>query len=385
MQKSHKGAMMRLFLLTFFLLYGGMHLYAFLKARAAFAFGTETSIYLILFMLLMVFAPFIVYSSEKHGFEFFARLMSYIGYIWMGLLFLFFSVSVVIDIYHALILLIGAILHRDFSDIALSLQYSFFIPLLLSISIAAYGYFEAMDVRTERVIIKSSKISRDIGILRIVQISDVHLGLIVREERLQRILRGVKAANPDILVSTGDLVDGQINNLAGLAELLKEINPRYGKFAVTGNHEFYAGLAQALDFTEKAGFRILRGDGLTVSGINIAGVDDPAGKTYGLFREVSEEGLLSGLPRERFTLLLKHRPVVDKSSIGLFDLQLSGHAHKGQIFPFSILTRFYYPADSGCLNLMDNSYLYVSRGAGTWGPPIRFLSPPEVTVIELVH
>ncbi len=82
MQKSHKGAMMRLFLLTFFLLYGGMHLYAFLKARAAFAFGTETSIYLILFMLLMVFAPFIVYSSEKHGFEFFARLMSYIGYIW---------------------------------------------------------------------------------------------------------------------------------------------------------------------------------------------------------------------------------------------------------------------------------------------------------------
>ncbi len=385
MQKSHKGAMMSLFLLTFFLLYGGMHLYAFLKARAAFAFGTETSIYLILFMLLMVFAPFIVYSSEKHGFEFFARLMSYIGYTWMGLLFLFFSVSVVIDIYHALILLIGAILHRDFSDIALSLQYSFFIPLLLSISIAAYGYFEAMDVRTERVIIKSSKISRDIGRLRIVQISDVHLGLIVKEGRLKRILKEVKAANPDILVSTGDLVDGQINNLAGLAELLKEINPRYGKFAVTGNHEFYAGLAQALDFTEKAGFRILRGDGLTVSGINIAGVDDPAGKTYGLFREVSEEGLLSGLPRERFTLLLKHRPVVDKSSIGLFDLQLSGHAHKGQIFPFSILTRFYYPADSGCLNLMDNSYLYVSRGAGTWGPPIRFLSPPEVTVIELVH
>ena len=93
------------------------------------------------------------------------------------------------------------------------------------------------------------------------------------------------------------------------------------------------------------------------------------------------------MPYDKFTILLKHRPVVDKNAHGLFDLQLSGHAHKGQIFPFSLLTWLYYrhTLHAGTLRLVDDSYLYVSRGAGTWGPPIRFLSPPEVTVIELVH
>ncbi|MEF9427316.1 MAG: hypothetical protein L0956_09160 [Candidatus Mariimomonas ferrooxydans] len=177
-----------------------------------------------------------------------------------------------------------------------------------------------------------------------------------------------------------------MDGLKGLAELFNKINLKYGKFAVTGNHEFYAGIDNSLDFTKRAGFKVIRGEGLTVSGlINIAGVDDPAGKNYNLFKDVSEKKLLSGLPREKFTLLLKHRPTTDKSSSGLFDLQLSGHTHKGQIFPFSFITRLYYPVHTGSSKLTDNSFLYVSRGSGTWGPPIRFLSPPEVTVIELVY
>lgn len=262
---------------------------------------------------------------------------------------------------------------------------SFFIPLILSILIAIYGSFEAKNIRTERITIKSPKIPESVGKLWIVQISDVHLGLIIRKERLEKILKEVKAAKPDLLVSTGDLVDGQINGLPGLAELLREINPKYGKFAITGNHEFYAGLKQAMDFTEKAGFTFLRGKGLTIAGLfNIAGVDDPAGKNYGLFTEVEEKKLLSGLPTEKFTLFLKHRPLFDRNAIGLFDLQLSGHTHKGQIFPLSLITRLFYPADSGYLALQNNSHLYVSRGSGTWGPPIRFLSPPEVTVIEIL-
>ena len=376
---------MYLFLLTFFLLYGAMHLYVFLKARAAFAFGRGISIYIILFMLIMVLAPLIVRFSEKHGFEFLARLMSYAGYIWLGLLFLFFCVSIILDIYRLSIYLGGALSHKNLSAVIPSARFSFFLPLLFCMCIAIYGYFEAKDISLDKVTIKTSKIPKEVGKLKIVQISDVHLGLIVREERLKKILQTVKMAEPDILVSTGDLVDGQINGMGGLAELLQGINPRYGKFAITGNHEFYAGLSQSLDFTEKAGFRILRGEGLTVEGlVNIAGVDDPAGNTNEHYKRISEKELLSGLPREKFTLLLKHRPLIDKNALGLFDLQLSGHTHKGQIFPFSLITWMYYPVDSGCLKPVDNCYLYVSRGAGTWGPPIRFLSPPEVTVIELV-
>lgn len=212
---------MTLFLLTFFLIYGSVHLYAFLKAKAAFAFGIHTGIYIALVMVLMIFAPVIVRLSEKAGFEFFARLMSYIGYTWMGILFLFFSASLIIDIYHLLIYLSSLILRKDFILLTPSARFSFFIPFLLSVVIGIYGYFEAMNIRTETVIIKSPKIPEDIGRLRIVQISDVHLGLIVGEERLKRILNEVKKANPDILVSTGDLVDGQIDNLSEFAESFK--------------------------------------------------------------------------------------------------------------------------------------------------------------------
>jgi hypothetical protein len=173
--------------------------------------------------------------------------------------------------------------------------------------------------------------------------------------------------------------------MPGLAGSLREITPRYGKYAITGNHEFYAGLDQALNFTRSAGFTVLSGEAVSIPGlINIAGVDDPAGSMLGLSPAVSEEKLLTGLPRGLFTLLLKHRPLIDKKAVGLFDLQLSGHVHKGQIFPFSIITWLYYPLHAGRLDLPGHALLYVSRGAGTWGPPIRFLSPPEVTVVELL-
>jgi predicted MPP superfamily phosphohydrolase len=377
---------MPLFLITFFLLYGGMHLYAFLKARNILTLNIPACVLLMVFMLTMTIAPLIIRISEKHGFELFARLMSYTGYTWMGLILLFFVCSVAIDVFRLSVYLAGFVFKSNFYFLKPSARLSFFMALILSVSFAIYGYFEAWDIRTEKITIKTPKLPEQIGRLRVVQISDVHIGLIVREKKLKRVLREVKMANPDILVSTGDLVDGQIDSLKGLSELFQEINPRYGKFAITGNHEFYAGLDQSLEFTEKAGFTILRGEGLTVGGlINIAGVDDPAGKADGLLKSISEEELLSKFPREKFTILLKHRALVNENSLGLFDLQLSGHTHKGQIFPFRLITRLYYPVDAGLLKLMDNSHLYVSRGSGTWGPPIRFLAPPEVTVIELVH
>ena len=377
---------MILFLLSFFLVYSSLHLYIFIKIRDAISLGTLTTIFLIFFMAAMVIAPVIVRVSERHGFESSARLISYIGYTWMGLVFLFFSFSLVIDLYRFFIHASGLILQTRFSYLLPSPRTVFVITLLITAAIALYGYFEAHYIRNETIIIKSPKIPSEVGTLTIAQISDVHLGLIVREERLKRILREVKRAEPDILVSTGDLVDGQIGNLTGLAELLNAINPRYGKFAITGNHEFYAGLEQAVHFTDKAGFTILRGEAVDIAGIiNIAGIDDPTGRQFGLFRGISDRALLSELPREKFTLLLKHMPVIEGNASGLFDLQLSGHTHKGQIFPFTLITRLFFRNYSGLTHLPNNSYLYVSRGSGTWGPPIRFLSPPEVTAIKLVH
>ena len=377
---------MILFLLTFFLVYGALHLYVFLKIKAAFALGSEVTIVLILFMALMVSAPLLVRVSERQGLELFARLLAYIGYTWLGMVFFFFASSLCVDLYRLIVSLAGLIFRTHLASLVPSPRLAFFIPFLLAVLIATYGSFEALSIRSEEVTIKSTKIPKAIGTFTIALISDIHLGLIVREGRLKRILDEVKRAEPDMLVSTGDLVDGQIDNLRGLAKPLQDIHTPYGKFAVTGNHEFYAGLDQALPFTQEAGFTILRGEVREVGGfMTVAGVDDPAGKRLGLFRGPSEGELLTDVPSERFTLLLKHRPVIKKEALGLFDLQLSGHTHKGQIFPFNYLVKLSFPYDAGLVHLPRHSFLYVTRGSGTWGPPMRFLAPPEVTIIHLVH
>ncbi|MEW6600205.1 MAG: metallophosphoesterase [Nitrospirota bacterium] len=320
---------MRLFLAVFFLIYGSLHLHAFLKAKTALSLSAKTGIPLFVFMAVMTSAPVIVRYLEGLKLEIPARILSYAGYTWMGVLILFFTFAVCIDIYRLALCLIHLALHIDLSAVSLSAKSSFFIALISAVTVSCYGYFEAMDIQTERIYIKSSRIPAESGGLKIVQISDVHAGLIVREARLRRIADKVMAESPDIVVSTGDFVDGQINSLNGFADIFSLISPAYGKYAVTGNHEYYAGLDQALEFTRKAGFTILRGEAVEVAGIYIAGVDDPTGKQFGRISGKPERELLSGLDGEKFKILLKHRPIVNSEGTGHFDLQLSGHTHKG--------------------------------------------------------
>jgi len=377
---------MILFLITFFLVYGGMHLYLFARVKSAFLLGTGSSICFVIVCIFMIFAPILVRILEQHGLENLARFLAYAGYIWMGLLLIFIAASFTIDLYRFIVYVEGLVLPKGIFMPKPSPLFSCLFPLLLSVCVNAYGYFEAKNIQTEWITVESEKIPENIGKVRIVQISDVHIGIIVRGKRLGKMVEEVKKTSPDILVSTGDLMDGQMNNLAEPMALLQSIQTRYGKFAITGNHEFYAGLRESVDFMKHSGFTVLRGEGKTIPDIiNIAGIDDPAGRYMGQGREVVEERLLAQFPRERFTLLLKHQPVPDTDAIGLFDLQLSGHTHKGQIFPFSVITKLFFPKHAGYFNLPKQSRLYVSRGTGTWGPPIRFLASPEITVIDLVH
>jgi len=376
---------MSLFFAAIFAVYGGMHVYTFFRARNALGFGAGTGIALALFMLAMTFAPFFIRLFERHEYQLAARVLSWAAYLWMAALFLFFCSSIVLDLVNVLARIVAWIPRAGFSSFFVPAKASFFACLGLSLVICVYGYFSALDIRTERLRIETAKLPAHVNRLTLVQISDVHLGLIVNCSRLKKIVDIVKAEKPDIFVSTGDLVDAQINNMEGMADLLRSVQAPYGNYAITGNHEYYAGIQQALAFTRECGFTLLRGEAAKNVAINIVGVDDPAGVQMKLDKPEPETALLSDLPKGRFTLLLKHRPVVDQEAAKLFDLQLSGHTHKGQIYPFTYVSEVAYPLNAGRFDLPGGSILYVSRGTGTWGPPIRFLSPPQITVIELVR
>ena len=377
---------MILFLLTFFFLYGGLHLYFFLRLRAAFSLPVGLQITVGPLLLLLLVSPLLVRMAERQGYEAATCIMAYTGYLWMGFIFLFFVVSVCLDLYRLAVFLNERIGHQDLSHLFPPARIIFLGPLVIAIILNVYGYYEAMSVRPEHLVIKTAKLPAQVEKFRIVQISDLHIGMIVRDGRLKRFLAAVEAAAPDVLVSTGDLVDSQLDNLYEALAQQKNVPVKYGKFAVTGNHEFFAGVTRAVEFTEKAGFTVLRGEGVNVAGIvNIAGVDDPAVTGRGGGKQVREAEFLSSLPPGVFTVLLKHQSVADPDAEEKFDLQLSGHTHRGQIFPFNMVTKFVYYYHSGDFYLPDGARLHVSRGTGTWGPPVRLLAPPEITVIDLVR
>lgn len=364
------------FLIFYFVVYGGAHLYFLVKLYGAFRISAKTRFQILSAVTTLFLAPLIARKLESSGYDRLPELLSNSGYLWMGLLFLFISSA-------ALIELLNLALTR--SRLKVSARALFMTAAAYSLVIGCYGYYEAKNIVTEHLTIKSKRIPRTVNRIRIVQISDVHVGQIIRENRIKAVIAAIKAASPDIVVSTGDLVDGHQRHFSGLERLFVEVRPRLGKYAILGNHEYYVGVEDSERFIKDSGFNLLKNENFELGGvICITGVDDARSKSAQRDNALIEARLLKSAATSGFRLLLKHRPLVERGSEGNFDLQLSGHVHKGQIFPFNFLTWLSFPVRAGLTELKSGGYLYVSRGTGVWGPPIRFLAAPEITVIDLL-
>lgn len=367
------------FLIIFLSIYTAMNAVVYLKARVLLPERWGVQVFFVLFVVLMIVAPIGVRLLERDGYEEAARMLAYVGYYWMALVFLslwaFLAVGA-LGLVCRVVNTMGGTTLPTFTGRGTSLAVFAVVAL-----ICFYGHLEAHSIRVERSVVKTSKLPPGVDRLAIAQVSDLHLGLLNGKERLRQVVALIRAEQPDLVVATGDVVDGDMARNGEIHELWRQLQPALGKYAVTGNHEYYAGLAQALETIERSGFQLLRGKAVTAGGVvNIAGVDDPAGGS-----PVNEAELLATVKNGCFTLLLKHRPEIGNQSRGLFDLQLSGHTHRGQIFPFRFFTGMVYPMQNGLYDLGDGSILYASRGTGTWGPPIRVLSPPEVAIIEVTR
>jgi hypothetical protein len=366
----------------FLTLYGGMHYYIFRKTAAALPLSHGL---LAAALCLLLLAPLAAELLKQLGVYAVALPLGRVGYAWMGFAFLFVSFSLSLDLAALLLKAAGRLAAgRSGAIPAPSPPAAFWVAAVLALAAAAHGLVAARQINVERVRIETAKLGPGSRPFRIVQISDLHLDLWSDEGRIERIAETVESLDPDVVVSTGDLFDVGPDRLDGALDLLRRLNPRLGKFAVTGNHEGYMGAARASAVARRSGFRILSFEGVTLEGvIHLAGVDDPAVRNRVLMDGRAERELLRRFPGEGFTVLLKHQPRVDRDSVEWFNLQLSGHTHGGQIFPFHWISRLAYPARTGLSRVGPDAWLYVSRGTGTWGPPIRFLAPSELTVIDL--
>lgn len=252
------------------------------------------------------------------------------------------------------------------------------------VGLTAWGLVEMHAVRIETLTLRTARLPRGSRPIRIVQFSDLHLNSLMSRFRLERILAALREARPDLLVFTGDLADESSPHVERLAARLAALEAPLGKLAVTGNHEFYRGLAHTAPLFGRAGFGLLRGERLRVApGLVVAGVDDYAAERLGIVEAAQEDRALPPPERADFAILLKHRPHVEPGAAGRFDLQLSGHIHGGQVFPGLWPLRLFYRYVRGLYPLEAGARLYVTRGVGTYGVPLRVFSPPEVTVITL--
>ncbi|HOP31330.1 MAG TPA: metallophosphoesterase [Spirochaetota bacterium] len=341
---------------------------------------TGRSLPAILFRLILVtviLAPIATVFFSQKGEPLWAAVTGFTGYGWLAFLFLFLVIHGMADIILYITEKAGFIPPGYMAREVLA------GTLILSISLLAYGFYEADSPRVERLVIETEKIPSDMKSLKIMQVSDIHFSPIISTDKAEDIKKIAEHEKPDIIVSTGDFLDRSIRNSDEVAAVMRSIAAPEGKYAITGNHEFITGVDESVQFIEKSGFIMLRNRAVTVAGINLAGVDDYSGRRLGFYSEAEENSLLAVSENGLYTILLKHQPRISRGSVGRFDLQLSGHTHGGQIFPFTLLVKLSFPYLCGEYDLGNGSRLYVSRGTGTWGPPVRFIATPEVTVIEL--
>jgi len=240
------------------------------------------------------------------------------------------------------------------------------------------------DVRLE---IPLKRWPRALDGFRIVQISDIHIGPILDRRFARHLVERIAALEPDLVAVTGDLVDGGVTQLADEVAPLAELRARHGVFFVTGNHDHYSGASAWAAKTGELGWRVLRNQRVEVEAegvvFDLAGVDDHRGDMIGGEGGEDLDAALAGREPERPCLLLAHDPSTFKraSEMGI-DLQLSGHTHGGQIWPFYWFVRLAIPFVAGRYRRGD-AELYVSRGTGFWGPPLRLFAPAEITEILL--
>jgi predicted MPP superfamily phosphohydrolase len=310
--------------------------------------------------------------------------LAWVAYTWLGFAFLLLSATAMTD---AALWLLGATAATP-ADAVLPVRARAVGVAVLAFGMAAValrGGLGAPAVR--RVEIALARWPRGLDGFRIVQISDVHIGMLRGRRFAAEIASRVNALSPDLVAVTGDLVDGSVARIGAEVEPFGAIRARHGVFFITGNHDFYSGADAWVDRVRELGWRALRNERVAIGDdgarFDLAGVDDHHGAmvTPGAGEDLARA--LEGRDAERPVVLLAHDPnTFKKASQRGVDLQLSGHTHGGQLWPFRYLVRLSTPWVAG-LHRLGASAVYVSRGTGFWGPPMRLGAPSEITEITL--
>ena len=304
----------------------------------------------------------------------------------MGLFSSLFVLTLLRDV-AVIVLLLARLAGLRVTDHWLDLSASGVVAAALLVTLA--GFYNARKApRVKTVDIPLKDLPPALQGFKIAQISDMHIGPTIKRPAMKYVVARINQLQVDVVAITGDLVDGNVYELSRHVAPLAGLRSSHGTFFVTGNHEYYSGVHPWLKYLPSLGVRVLLNEHVIIlhkhAPIVIAGVTDFSAASYDTSHRTDVALAITGAPRAAVKVLLAHQPrsAAAAEQAG-FDLQLSGHTHGGQFLPWNFFVRFQQPFTAG-LHRVKDMLVYVSRGTGYWGPPKRFGSPSEITLLRLV-
>ncbi|KLU65108.1 MULTISPECIES: metallophosphoesterase [Desulfosporosinus] len=369
---------------VFFLVYGGINYYIGLRGwQALFSYVPfiPLKVYWLVFGLISL-SYLIARFLQKYLPQGLYEGLNLIGAYWMAFMFYFLLIIAAID----LMRLVNYSFHLIPLKEGLNPAFGLAIFVLV-LGIVGYGAWNARNPRINHYDITIAKQAGSLKQLHVVMVSDIHLGTIIHNSYLTKMVGMINQLQPDLVLFAGDVFDENVEavNKQEMTEAFEKLKAQYGAFAVLGNHEYIGGNAEeAVKYLEAAGVRVLKDSSQEIDGsFYLVGRDDRSGARYNGVQRKSLQTLLQGVNHSLPIIVMDHQPLQLEEPVQQgVDLQLSGHTHAGQLFPIRLITRRIFEDDWGYLK-KGNFQLIVSSGYGTWGPPIRLGNTPEIVDITI--
>ncbi|MGD9487261.1 MAG: metallophosphoesterase [Calditrichaceae bacterium] len=375
-----------IFLTIILAIYGSVNFYIFLRGWEALSRYPTFKIYFFIFFWSIAASFIAGRILEKYGFFAVSKILIHMGSYWLAMMLYLFLILLVIDLVRLINHFIPFFPDYIYNNYHSVKQITAVSVVLSALIIVWAGHINAVIPGIRTLELKIDKRVENTKNLNIVLASDIHLGTIIGRSEIDNIVAMINKLEPDIVLLPGDIVDEDIGPVIrqNLGEALNNIRTRYGVFAVTGNHEFIGGVESAHQYLSGHRITMLRDSVARInSGIFIVGREDISVNRFMGKKRKTIEKLLENVDKEYPVILLDHQPFnLDEAADNGIDLQISGHTHHGQLWPFNFITSKVYEISHGYKKI-KHTHFYISSGVGTWGPPVRIGNRPEIVNIKL--
>jgi len=369
-----------IFFTVFFTLYGLINYYIFIRGYQGLEYRADIRpVYTGIFLFVSL-SYIIGRFLEKRYLSLLSDIFIWVGSFWFAFILYFLLGILLLDLSRLINHFVNFLpAYSSFQYVEVKF-YTTFIVIGFTVLTIAAGYFNARNIRIRKYDFTIPKRNDVAKVLKLAVASDIHLGTIINRSWTKYIVERINSLDVDLVLLPGDIVDGDVEPVIkqNLGEVLRTIKSKYGIFGITGNHEYIGGVEPAVKYITAHGITELRDQVLEVAGMTIIGREDRSKKGRKGIEELAE-----GLDKSKPIILMDHQPfhLEEGVSIGA-DLQLSGHTHHGQLWPLNFITKKVYELSWGYKKIAD-THIYVSCGAGLWGPPVRLGNTPEIIEITL--